>query len=639
MIDFKQQKILVQDTADQYSETLVDFDRSSVKRTWKKNQSYQLELTAANDDSLAYSILCNENSLLMGGQEYVIKQVKPDLKGYSNQVAITANHIYYESRRIWQYQKRAGTITYSIQDILHYFFDNNPYGFTWEVIGDFSKVQIENLGNTSALDALNTCVDKFNCVIYPDNKHIQIYARDAWQKQVDKSYLYGYNTTTFSCSWDTTTIQNVTMCYGKQKEGAEGQYYFPPFMAKNATSIKRWGERPGAEISDERFTDKNTMNAYAMSSMQADPVTTMALTYDGDDQVLPGEVWYLRVEPEQFNTDVEVTGITDYPFAPDHKPEVELDNSVRTLLDEDIAQERAVQQTIRDNQAAAKKIQDASAKAHQAYTSRLSGTPTTSTSLTASTPKSTAATLPGITLMTPGGNKDMGLPAGHYFYAATSVENVAGLENYIKMKPENKTLGAMGDSITNALGINKPYRMWAAERLNYRNSVNYGISSTRIAKPDINGESMVTRWEKLPKSLDAVVVMAGVNDYMMSGGVPLGDFESRDNTTFYGACHQMVKGLSLRFAGKPLLIVPPLMAARQSIVNQYGKVLEDYANALAEVCAYYSVPTYDLRHTIGINPNIDQKIADDWTSDGLHPNEQYHELIGKRIGNALIELI
>ncbi|MFY4479672.1 phage tail protein [Latilactobacillus sakei] len=428
MIDFKQQKILVQDTADQYSETLVDFDRSSVKRTWKKNQSYQLELTAANDDSLAYSILRNENSLLMGGQEYVIKQVKPDLKGYSNQVAITANHIYYESRRIWQYQKRAGTITYSIQDILHYFFDNNPYGFTWEVIGDFSKVQIENLGNTSALDALNTCVDKFNCVIYPDNKHIRIYSRDAWQKKVDKAYLYGHNTTTFSCSWDTTSIQNVAMCYGKQKDGEENQYYFPPFLAKNTTSIQRWGERPGAEISDERFTEKNAMNAYAMSSMQADPVTTMALTYDGDDQVLPGEVWYLRVEPEQFNTDVEVTGITDYPFAPDHKPEVELDNSVRTLLDEDIAQERLVKKAIKHNQLAAQEIKATNEKAVKAYDSRfigdLYGTPTRLT-------RATGPQLPGYILKVPADNPDLGLKKDQQFYAATAVNYVEGLAEYV----------------------------------------------------------------------------------------------------------------------------------------------------------------------------------------------------------------
>lgn len=429
MIDFKQQKILVQDAANQYSETLVDFDRASVKRTWKKNQSYQLELTATNDDSLAYSLLRNENSILVGGQEYVIKQVKPDLKGYSNQVAITANHVYYESKRIWQYDKRAGTITYSIQDILHYFFDNNPYGFTWEVIGNFSKVQIENLGNTSALDALNTCVDKFNCVVYPDNKHIRIYSRDAWQKKVDKSYLYGYNTTTFSCSWDTTSIQNVTKCYGKQKDGQEGQYYFPPFIAKNTTSIKRWGERPGAEISDERFTDKNAMNAYAMSTMQADPVTTMALTYDGDDQVLPGEVWYLRVEPEQFDTDVEVTGITDYPFAPDHKPEVELDNSVRTLLDEDIAQERLVKEAIKHNQTAAKEIKQAKQTASKAFNSRLTGRPVVNTKR-----MQRDASLPAFTLMVPDDNAEMGLAKGQTFHVTTRADLVEGLETFVDGK-------------------------------------------------------------------------------------------------------------------------------------------------------------------------------------------------------------
>lgn len=453
MIDFKQQKILVQDAANQYSETLVDFDRSSVKRTWKKNQSYQLDFTATNDGSLAYSLLRNENSVLIDGQEYVIKQVKPDLKGYSNQVAITANHIYYESRRIWQYQKRAGTITYSLRDILHYFFDNNPYGFTWEIIGNFSKVQIENLGNTSALDALNTCVDKFNCVIYPDNKHIRIYARDAWQKKVDKSYLYGYNTTTFSCSWDTTAIQNVTKCYGKQKDGQEGQYYFPPFIAKNTTSIKRWGERPGAEISDERFTDKNAMNAYAMSSMQADPVTTMALAYDGDDQVLPGEVWYLRVEPEQFDTDVEVTGITDYPFAPDHKPEVELDNSVRTLLDEDIAQERLIKEAVKHNQTATKEIKQVSQTASKAFNSRLTGMPVVTTKR-----MQRDATLPAFTLMVPDDNAEMGLAKGQTFHVTTRTDLVEGLTAFVDGKipeipkiPEYKPATPTDDGLMSAV--------------------------------------------------------------------------------------------------------------------------------------------------------------------------------------------
>lgn len=225
-----------------------------------------------------------------------------------------------------------------------------------------------------------------------------------------------------------------------------------------------------------------------------------------------------------------------------------------------------------------------------------------------------------------------------------TVKGLARVEQKIETlipQPHDKTLGAMGDSITNALTINKPYRMWAAEKLNYLNSINYGISSTRVTKPDANGESMATRWEKLPDTLDAAVVMAGVNDYAMNNGVPLGDFDSRDNTTFYGACHQMVKGLSLKFVGKPLLVVPPIMAARQDKPNQYGFILEDYAQALAKVCKYYSVPTLDLRHTSGVNPNVDQSIIDGWTrgGDGVHPNEKYHELLGKRIGNAMLQLI
>lgn len=220
------------------------------------------------------------------------------------------------------------------------------------------------------------------------------------------------------------------MCYGKQKDGEENQYYFPPFLAKNTTSIQRWGERPGAEISDERFTDKNAMNTYALSTMQADPITTMSLTYDGNDPVLPGEVWYLRVEPEQFDTDVEVTGITDYPFAPDHKPEIELDNSVKTLLDEDVAQERAIKIAIKDNQTAAKQIKQTSQKAAQAYDSRFIG------DLYGVEPKLKvrAATLPGYILRVPADNPDLGLKKDQQFYAATAVDYVAGLAEFVDGK-------------------------------------------------------------------------------------------------------------------------------------------------------------------------------------------------------------
>lgn len=212
-----------------------------------------------------------------------------------------------------------------------------------------------------------------------------------------------------------------------------------------------------------------------------------------------------------------------------------------------------------------------------------------------------------------------------------------------QLKPtiEQANLGAFGDSITLGAMIEHPYHYWVGLKLRYETVNNYGVAGTRIAKPDINGESMCTRFEQLPDDLNAVVGLFGTNDFGVTDGVPLGEFTSRDNTTFYGACHQLIKGLSLKFIGKPLLIVTPLPRAGQNIKNKAGFVLNDYVKALIEVCQFYSVNCLNLYDSIGINPDSDPSVITDWTrdGDGLHPNEKYHELLGKRIGNEMLMMI
>lgn len=227
---------------------------------------------------------------------------------------------------------------------------------------------------------------------------------------------------------------------------------------------------------------------------------------------------------------------------------------------------------------------------------------------------------------------------------ATTTEQLGTIKNDVdQLKPtiERASLGAFGDSITLGAMIKHPYHYWAGIKLRYETVNNYGVAGTRIAKPDINGESMCTRFEQLPDDLNAVVGLFGTNDFGVTDGVPLGEFTSRDNTTFYGACHQLIKGLSLKFIGKPLLIVTPLPRAGQNIKNKAGFVLNDYVKALIEVCQFYSVNCLNLYDSIGINPDSDPSVITDWTrdGDGLHPNEKYHELLGKRIGNEMLMMI
>ena len=332
------EKIFVRDAKNQYEETLVAVDRDGFTKEWSKNQTDQLTLTAESDNSLAYSLLQIENSLIFRGQEYVIKQCEQKYSGLNEEKDITATAVRYECIRVFQPNTKSGTLTYKIEDVLHYFFDNNGYGFDWEIKGTFPAAQIDNLGGGSGKDCIDKCVDAFNAIVMANNRHLIFYTVEAFRKETEKSYRYGANTTEFSAKNDSASLQNIAMCYGKQKDSStEGktEYYFEPFKVRDEDSIVRWGEHWGPNISDDRFTDANAMKDYALKSMQTQPLTEITITYDGNDEVQPGEVWLLNVESQHFITEVTVDGIKEYPLSYSKAPEVTLDNSYKTLYDYD----------------------------------------------------------------------------------------------------------------------------------------------------------------------------------------------------------------------------------------------------------------------------------------------------------------
>lgn len=332
-------KVFVRDAQNQYEETLAAIDRSGFTKEWAKNQTDQLTLVAENDNSLAYSLLQVENSLIFRGQEYIIKQCEQKYNGSNEEKDITATAVRYECSRIFKSDSKSGTLTYTIQDVLHYFFDGNKYGFDWEIQGNFPSAQIENLGNGSGKDCIDKCVDAFNAVVMANNRHLIFYTVEAFRKETEKVYRYGANTTEFTAKTDSTSIQNIAMCFGKQKDSSSDnntvEYYFAPFEVRDEDSINRWGERWGASVSDNRFTDADAMRSFALKSMQTQPLTELTITYDGDDSVQQGEVWLLEVQSQNFITEVTVDGIKEYPLNPAKPPEVTLDNSYKTLYDYD----------------------------------------------------------------------------------------------------------------------------------------------------------------------------------------------------------------------------------------------------------------------------------------------------------------
>lgn len=308
---------------------------------WQVNSTYQLQFTAFDDGSLSYELLTNESTIAFDGQKFIIKTCEDDSNIGASTKQITATHIYNEISRVRQYNTKTGTLTYSVRDVLSFYLDNNSnnQGFTYAVYGNFPKQQIADLGNSSGKDMLSKIISTWSdsgVIIFPDNKEIGVYTPQAFYKNYGNRIDYLHDTQEVKMSIDSTSIINQVKCYGKQIENNNDnsvvQYYFPPFIVTDYESVGNWGLFPGDDINDERFTDRKAMQRFALSQMTTDPILSIEVTYDGNEQPIPGETRRLEIKNKNFVSNVNVVGYTWYPLSRENNTVLEFDNLPMSIL-------------------------------------------------------------------------------------------------------------------------------------------------------------------------------------------------------------------------------------------------------------------------------------------------------------------
>ena len=243
----------------------------------------------------------------------------------------------------------------------------------------------------------------------------------------------------------------------------------------------------------------------------------------------------------------------------------------------------------------------------------------------------------------------------------TTITNVESHEQYVLLLEgsENftfnngydygKSIAIIGDSFTDAAFQTQytKYYEYIKKILGIDTVLNYGQAGTCIAKKDSNTtNSFINRYSTVDKNADIVLVFGGTNDY--GKNIPLGTLDSTDNTTFYGALKEIGEYLIDTFAGKPVIFSTPLMRVSpcdgrttesypaNEQKNDLGLKLEDYVNAMIQVCNMYAIPICDLYHNSGLNPrNRTSTIYTTCFADGIHPNNKGYEIIGKKIGKFI----
>lgn len=211
------------------------------------------------------------------------------------------------------------------------------------------------------------------------------------------------------------------------------------------------------------------------------------------------------------------------------------------------------------------------------------------------------------------------------------------------MELTGKKIVFLGDSITEGVGtsdITKGYVYQVGVQGGFRESKNFGISGTRIARQTVPTKDnprfdldYCSRAEELDEDADIVVVFGGTNDFG-HGDAPIGTFESRELTTFYGACHYLMSRLMERFPGKPVIFITPLHAAYERCIKknipEKGVTLKTYVDIIREMAEYYSLPVLDFWADCGIQPALPFN-REQFAPDGLHPNDAGNALMTRRI--------
>ncbi len=206
------------------------------------------------------------------------------------------------------------------------------------------------------------------------------------------------------------------------------------------------------------------------------------------------------------------------------------------------------------------------------------------------------------------------------------------------------TINFLGDSITAGAGASRPskrYTTLLCEDLGAKEN-NLGIGGTRMAKqipcdylPE-SGEDFCARISGIDANADFTFVFGGTNDYG-HGNAPFGVVGDKTSDTFCGAVWFLGKSL-IDLCGKDkvcfILPMPRLNEDNpfgEGDKREPGKTLEEYRKAIKEVIGGLSIDVLDLSDSFPLPKTSPSEL----TVDGLHPNDEGHALLAKRLEEYL----
>lgn len=339
-------KLTISDRLNQQRERLPLADlQETFKESWTVNEKWQV--TFAITDSLAYEqaiqMLDVQNIVNYDGQSYVITQCTKTVSSGLSVYEVTASHLFYRlANNVRQNNVRTGTLTYGLSDAVNFMLADNDQRVTAKFIGNFPRIQIENLGNSSFNKFLQDYTSKFDASYVLNNQQIIFYSATYLKQQpVIDTLFYQHDVEDIKLSLDTTSLINEVHCLGKpideDSNTNESQTkYHVDFVYRDADSVAKWGLQRGEPLSDERFTDQDAMTEFARQTIQAQPIATLTTTAL-NIAIRQCETVKLIMPNLDWQTTIALNGYERNPFNQFSLPTITFDNASLAVNDINVA--------------------------------------------------------------------------------------------------------------------------------------------------------------------------------------------------------------------------------------------------------------------------------------------------------------
>ena len=193
-----------------------------------------------------------------------------------------------------------------------------------------------------------------------------------------------------------------------------------------------------------------------------------------------------------------------------------------------------------------------------------------------------------------------------------------------------KKATALGDSITangNISGTtHSGWRNFVANEMMFADVIyNCGIGGTRVSGSGSQAMWQDVRINAIPSDTDVLFFNGGMNDW--GGDAILGDEDSTDTNTFYGALNTIVQKIMARVPNALIFFMTTTLGYQNgSLKNAQNLTTYDYGRAIKKVAEKNGFPCIDLHALSGINIyNMATYINNDGTEQApiyIHPNLQ-----------------